>query len=97
MDNRERVRRAEVAQQLLNNDVLTEAFASLEKASIAHIRRSDPDEILKAADRLKAIDALKTELQRIVDAGVIAAKQDEAADRTDRDRKATGFAPGDVP
>lgn len=77
---------------------MTEAFSSLERDAVARIRRADrPEDIVVMADRLKAIDSLKTELQRIVDAGVVAAKQDAAADQNHRDRKANGFAPGDVP
>lgn len=98
MDNDERIRRAERAKILLGEEVFVEAWAALESAAIARLRRTDdPQEREVMCLRLKVIDDLKADLAKIVEAGRIAADQNDKADKNDRARKAYGLAPGDVP
>ena len=75
--NEDQVRKGRKAQQILENETLSEAIAKLENDQLWLFRSSKPEESAKretAWCMLQAIDALRQELIKVMDNGKIAQK-----------------------
>ena len=77
MTNEDQVRKGRKAQQILENETLSEAIAKLENDQLWLFRSSKPEESAKretAWCMLQAIDGLRQELIKVMDNGKIAQK-----------------------
>jgi hypothetical protein len=75
--NEDQVRKGRKAQQILENETLSEAIAKLENDQLWLFRSSKPEESAKretAWCMLQAIDGLRQELIKVMDNGKIAQK-----------------------
>ncbi len=75
--NEDQVRKGRKAQQILENETLSEAIAKLEGDQLWLFRSSKPEESAKretAWCMLQAIDGLRQELIKVMDNGKIAQK-----------------------
>ncbi len=75
--NEDQVRKGRKAQQILENEILSDAIAKLENDQLWLFRSSKPEESAKretAWCMLQAIDGLRQELIKIMDNGKIAQK-----------------------
>jgi len=78
--NEDQVRKGRKAQQILENETLSDAIAKLENDQLWVFRSSKPEESAKretAWCMLQAIDGLRQELIKIMDNGKIAQKSIE--------------------
>ena len=77
MTNEDQVRKGRKAQQILENEILSDAIAKLENDQLWLFRSSKPEESAKretAWCMLQAIDGLRQELIKVMDNGKIAQK-----------------------
>jgi hypothetical protein len=75
--NEDQVRKGRKAQQILENEILSDAVAKLENDQLWLFRSSKPEESAKretAWCMLQAIDSLRQELIKVMDNGKIAQK-----------------------
>ena len=75
--NEDQVRKGRKAQQILENEILSDAVAKLENDQLWLFRSSKPEESAKretAWCMLQAIDGLRQELIKVMDNGKIAQK-----------------------
>ncbi len=80
MTNEDQVRKGRKAQQILENETLSDAIAKLENDQLWVFRSSKPEESAKretAWCMLQAIDGLRQELIKVMDNGKIAQKSIE--------------------
>ena len=80
--NEDQVRKGRKAQQILENDTLSDAIAKLENDQLWVFRSSKPEESAKretAWCMLQAIDGLRQELIKVMDNGKIAQKSMDRA------------------
>jgi hypothetical protein len=78
--NEDQVRKGRKAQQILENETLSDAIAKLENDQLWVFRSSKPEESAKretAWCMLQAIDGLRQELIKVMDNGKIAQKSIE--------------------
>jgi hypothetical protein len=78
--NEDQVRKGRKAQQILENDTLSDAIAKLENDQLWIFRSSKPEESARretAWCMLQAIDGLRQELIKVMDNGKIAQKSIE--------------------
>jgi hypothetical protein len=78
--NEDQVRKGRKAQQILENEILSDAIAKLENDQLWVFRSSKPEESAKretAWCMLQAIDGLRQELIKVMDNGKIAQKSIE--------------------
>jgi hypothetical protein len=78
--NEDQVRKGRKAQQILENETLSDAIAKLENDQLWIFRSSKPEESAKretAWCMLQAIDGLRQELIKVMDNGKIAQKSIE--------------------
>jgi hypothetical protein len=80
--NEDQVRKGRKAQQILENETLSDAIAKLENDQLWVFRSSKPEESAKretAWCMLQAIDGLRQELIKVMDNGKIAQKSMDRA------------------
>ena len=80
--NEDQVRKGRKAQQILENDTLSDAIAKLENDQLWIFRSSKPEESARretAWCMLQAIDGLRQELIKVMDNGKIAQKSMDRA------------------